>query len=117
MAWDKTRPVPWKRLIRDWVLYIGIMTAIFLIAFRDRISSGLIVGLLISGPLFVVIGAALAKMGYQRKSLRELRAETAERTASQTAGAAGGSAARNRPAPTKRTSTGPSHRPSSKRKR
>ena len=38
MAWDKSRPVPWQRLIRDWLLYIGIMTAIFLVAFRGRSS-------------------------------------------------------------------------------
>jgi hypothetical protein len=116
MAWDKSRPVPWQRLIRDWVLYIGIMIVIFLVAFRDRISGGLIAGLLISGPLFVVVGAVLAKLGYQRKSLRELRAQTAERaTAAQPAGASGGGS-RAKPAPTKRTSTGPG-RPQAKRKR
>jgi len=116
MAWDKSRPVPWQRLIRDWLLYIGIMTAIFLVAFRDRISGGLFAGLLISGPLFVVVGAVLAKFGYQRKSLRELRAQTAERAAASQQASAVSSGSRGRPAPTKRTSTGP-RRPQSKRKR
>jgi len=117
MAWDKTRPVPWQRLIRDWLLYVGIMTAIFLVAFRDRISAGLVTGLLISGPLFVVIGAVLAKLGYQRKSLRDLRSQTAGRAVAPQRGAVVGSGSRTRPAPTKRTSTGPSRRPTSKRKR
>ena len=39
MAWDSTRPVPWRRLIRDWLLYVGVVIVIFLIIFRDRISS------------------------------------------------------------------------------
>ena len=25
MAWDATRPVPWKRLIKEWAIYAGIM--------------------------------------------------------------------------------------------
>jgi hypothetical protein len=118
MAWDSTRPVPWRRLVRDWVLYIGVMTVVFVVAFRDRISAGLVVGLLVSGPLFVAIGAVLAKLGYQRKTLRELRAQSTERAA---AAASTPAAVRarppSRPAPTKRTSTGPSRRPTSKRKR
>ena len=118
MAWDSTRPVPWRRLVRDWLLYLAIVLVIFLIVFRDRISSSLFIGLLISGPMFVVIGAVLAKLGYQRKTLRDLRAETAERAAVRgrptTTDQAG---PRNKPAPTKRTAAGPGRRPSSKRKR
>jgi hypothetical protein len=118
MAWDRTRPVPWERLVRDWVLYIGVMTVIFLVAFRDRISAGLVAGLLVSGPLFVAIGAVLAKLGYQRKSLRELRAQSAERAAAAASvPSVARSGPRGRPAPTKRTSTGPTHRPTPKRKR
>jgi hypothetical protein len=119
MAWDSSRPVPWKRLIRDWVLYIGIMTVVFLIIYRDRISPGLFSGLLISGPMFLVIGAVLAKFGYVRKTMKDLRAEAATKAAAkQSTPASGGSAAgaRPRPAPTKRTSGG-SNRPSSKQRR
>ncbi|MGD9997541.1 MAG: hypothetical protein AB7L17_06805 [Ilumatobacteraceae bacterium] len=114
MAWDSSRPVPWQRLVRDWLLYVGIMLLIFLIVFRDRMSVGLVSGLLVSGPLFVGIGALLAKFGYQRKTLRDLRAERETRVTRPTQAA---STARSRPAPTRRTSTGPRHRPSSKRKR
>lgn len=116
MAWDATRPVPWRRLIRDWLLYVGIMTAVFLIVFRDRLSAGLFTGLLVSGPLFVAVGAVLAKFGYQRKTLRDLRAESSARSTATTATTAG-TASRPKPAPTKRTSTGPSRSSGSKRKR
>jgi hypothetical protein len=118
MAWDSSRPVPWKRLVRDWVMYVGIMTVVFLIVYRDRITPGLFAGLLISGPMFVVIGAVLAKFGYSRKTMKELRAESATRAAEKQAATAstttGGS--RPKPAPTKRTSGG-SNRPSSKQRR
>jgi hypothetical protein len=118
MAWDPSRPVPWKRLVRDWVLYVGIMTVVFLIVYRDRITPGLFAGLLISGPMFVVIGAVLAKFGYARKTIKDLRVESAARAAEKqttTASAtAGGS--RPKPAPTKRTAGG-SNRPSSKQRR
>ena len=34
MAWDSSRPVPWNRLIREWLIYAAIMSAVFLIFFR-----------------------------------------------------------------------------------
>ena len=54
MAWDSTRPVPWKRLIRDWLLYVGIMVVVFAGRHRrppdgGRCSSACSV----SGPLYV----------------------------------------------------------------
>ena len=106
MAWDSTRAVPWQRLIRDWLLYIGIMAAVFVFVYRDDLSTGPFVGLLVSGPLFLVVGAVLAKFGYTRKTMRDLRAEgDAKRAAA--AAVAEAPKTRTRPAPTRRTSTGP----------
>ena len=108
MAWDSTRPVPWRRLVRDWLMYAAIMAAVFLLFFRDDLTAGPFIGLLISGPIFVALGALLAKFGYQRKTLRDLRAETAAREqAAAATSSSGGGGQRQRPAPTKRTSTGP----------
>ena len=114
MAWDSNRPVPWKRLIKEWAIYAGIMAVILIIFFRD---GGRLVpilgGLLISGPIYFLFGAVLAKFGYQRKTLSEMRTPRA---------APGGPAesaepgVRAKPAPTRRTSTGPSNRPRSKRR-
>ena len=108
MAWDSTRPVPWQRLVRDWSIYVGLMSIVFVVLYRDRLSAGPFIGLLISGPLFVVFGAVLAKFGYQRKSFRQLRSETAERQRTEAATSSPDATVRSRPAPTKRTSTGPS---------
>ena len=114
MAWDATRPIPWRRLIREWLIYVGLMAAIFLIFMRDTSLIGLMSGLLISGPLYILFGAVLAKFGYTRKTMKQLRTETPER-----AGTPNSSAVIDGPkpkaAPTKRTSGSTSGRPGGQR--
>ncbi len=117
MAWDATRPVPWTRLLREWLLYAGIMAVVFLFVLRDDLSVGPFLGLAASAPLYLVVAGVLAKFGYQRTTLKQLRAETAARAEAKAAaagtgaGRSGGTTGRTRPAPTRRTSTGPSNRP------
>jgi len=106
--------VPWARLIKEWAIYAGIMAVILIVVFRD---GGRLVpilgGLFVSGPIYLAFGAVLAKFGYQRKTLGELRTPRASpRGAAEPAEPA----ARAKPAPTRRTSTGPSNRPRSKRR-
>jgi hypothetical protein len=107
--------VPWKRLIKEWAIYAGIMAVILMVVFRDggRLLP-ILGGLLVSGPIYFVFGAVLAKFGYQRKTLSELRTPRAAPRGSTTDSAE--PAARSKPAPTRRTSTGPSNRPRSKRR-
>jgi hypothetical protein len=112
MAWDSSRPVPWERLMREWVIYAAIMVAVFLVFFRDANLIGAITGILVSGPLYLGLGAVLAKFGYQRKSLKEMRTPRADAPTSAT----DERPARQAPAPTKRTSGG-RNRPTSKQKR
>jgi hypothetical protein len=114
VAWDATRPVPWKRLLKEWLIYAGIMGVILTVVFRDggRLLP-ILGGLLVSGPIYLAFGAVLAKFGYQRKTLAEMGTPRA----SSGGGAAGAAASsRARPAPTRRTSTGPRNRPRSKRR-
>ncbi len=120
MAWDSSRQVPWQRLIRDWLIYVAIMTVMLAIVARDRLDAGLFGGLLVSGPIFVLVGAVLAKLGYQRKTLKQLRRD-ADAKATERADAAGiarpiVSTSRSKPAPTRRTMGGGS-RPAQRRKR
>jgi len=107
MAWDRTRPVPWARLVRDWVLYVGIMCVVLLVVTSDDLRVAPFAGLLVSGPIFVAIGAVLAKFGYQRKTFRDLRAESAARARAR-AEPVSSAPVRQRPAPTRRTSGGSS---------
>jgi hypothetical protein len=116
MAWDSSRPVPWKRLVREWLIYVGIMAVLFLIFFRDDPLVGIFAGLLVSGPLYLLVGYVLAKFGYQRKTLRQARAEIDSTRASARSGGASsaGSPGRPKPAPTRRTGAG-SNRPGGRR--
>ena len=70
MAWDSSRPVPWQQLTRSWLIYVGVMGAVFLLFFRDRPTIGLFAGLLVSGPLYLAFGWVLAKFGYRPKLRR-----------------------------------------------
>ena len=125
MAWESSRPVPWRRLIREWMIYAAIMAAIFLIFVDEDNLIGAMVGLLISGPLYLVFGSVLAKFGYQRKSMKQLRAERADRadstdgrsTSTSKATSTATDAPRQRPAPTRRTSGGGrANRPGNRRR-
>jgi len=113
--------------MKEWVLYAAIMTGLFLLLFRDSNIIGAIAGVLISGPLYLLLGAVLAKFGYTRKTMKELRSERAEAGSNSGSGSGkgssdatssgdGGATARRAPAPTKRTSGG-TNRPTSKQKR
>ncbi len=122
MAWDANRPVPWQRLVREWMLYVGIMAVVFVIFFRNDGLIGILGGLLASGPLYLAFGYVLAKFGYQRKTLKELRAEPRpSRRSSDREGSSDTTTEaptmRAKPAPTKRTGGGTSGRPGGGRKR
>ena len=117
MGWDSSRPVPWRRMVREWLLYVAIMLVILLVFFRDRSPIGIVAGLLVSGPLYLGFGYLLAKLGYRRKSWRELRETTAAESAVD-ATTRSTAAASNRPKPVPTSRTGASStRPGPKRKR
>ena len=112
MGWDASRPVPWRRLAKEWVIYAGIMTVILAVLFRDGDRFVPILGgLLVSGPLYLALGYLLAKFGYQRRTLADLKTPRAATTAPGDEAAV----SRPRPAPTRRTSTGPNRARTKKR--
>ena len=109
MAWDASRPVPWNRLFKEWLIYSAILAVVFALVFRGNAFS-IVAGLIISGPIYLAFGYVLAKFGYQRKTLAEMRTPRATTTDPEPE-------ARRPPAPTRRTSGGSNRRPSSGRKR
>ncbi len=123
MGWDSSRPVPWDRMIREWLIYVAIMLVILLLFFRSTSLIGVIAGLLVSGPMYLGFGYLLAKCGYQRKSLAELRTERGERrderSSARSRAAADDEVAgpRPKPAPTRRTGGGTSRPGGARRKR
>ena len=117
MGWDNSRPVPWQRLIREWLVYAAIMSAVFVIFFRGGNVIGAIAGVLISGPLYLGFGAVMAKFGYQRQRLKDVRA-TSGNTAASSDSSSSDTTSRSKPAPTSRTAGGGSRpKSTSKRKR
>lgn len=115
VAWDPARPVPWQRLIREWLIYVAIMAVIFVALFRDRNLVGIFSGLLASGPIYMAFGYALAKLGYQRKTLKQLRSATpADRDPTEQHRSDG---PRPKPAPTSRTGGGARRSSGSRNKR
>jgi len=94
MAWDSSRPVPWQRLIREWLFYVAIMLVVLWFAVDEPF--GAIAGLLVSGPLYLIIGAVMAKFGYTRQRLRRAGAPAPAPSAER-------ATPRSRPAPTSRT--------------
>ena len=123
MAWDNSRPVPWKRLMREWVIYAAIMSVVFLFVFNDGNPAGAVAGVLVSGPMYLGLGWVLAKIGNQRKTMKEMR------TAQALTGDAGSASKRNKKsnddpdepvgrvvAPSSRTAGG-GNRPQSKKSR
>lgn len=116
MAWDSTRPVPWRRMVNEWLIYVAIMFVLFLFVFDNSSIVGVTAGLLVSGPLYLGFGYVLAKFGYRRKTLKELRAESAAKASSSKADEATPAGPKPKAAPTSRTGGGQS-RPGGKRKR
>jgi hypothetical protein len=119
MGWDSSRPVPWNRLIREWLIYAAIMSAVFVIFFRGDNVLGAIAGVLISGPLYLAFGSVMAKFGYSRTRLKGLRSTPAAEESEQPSTSSGGadrSTPRPRPAPTSRTAGG-GNRPKSSTRR
>jgi hypothetical protein len=108
--------------MKEWVLYAAIMTALFLLLFRDSNIVGAIAGVLISGPLYLVLGAVLAKFGYTRKTMKQLRTKRTDDSSGSGSGSesgrdtADGGGSERKPPPTRRTSGG-SNRPTAKQKR
>jgi hypothetical protein len=119
MAWDNSRPVPWQRLMREWLIYAGIMGVIFVFFFRDSNLIGALAGVFISGPLYLIFGSVLAKFGYQRKTMKELRSTSDEQPSKRSSknSAPSSDHPRSKPAPTSRTASGPNRPTSSKRRR
>jgi len=107
MGWDASRPVPWRRLTKEWLIYAAIMAVVFAVFFRDDNIVAILGGLVISGPLYLGLGWALAKFGYTRKTLGELGTPRAGSSSGSSAGTAVDTdSGRPRPAPTRRTSAG-----------
>jgi len=113
MAWNAANPVPWKRLTTEW-LVIGVVVALVSLLVTDNRSAGSYLTIVFGGVVYVVLGAVLSKFGYQRKTLKQIRADAAATPPRQVGRSSPVRAPR--PAPTSRTG-GANRRPQQKRRK
>ncbi len=114
MSWDSSRPVPWKRLTTEFALIAVVIVVISWVVSHNHKASNYI-AILLAGGVYLVFGAVLAKFGYARKSLKQMRVEAAAQPA-RVVGKVSAPSQRPKPAPTSRTSSGPSNRPQKKKR-
>ena len=110
MAWKSANPVAWKRLCIEWAV-IGTVVAVVSLVATDNRNAGSYLTILLGGFVYVAFGAVLAKFGYQRKTLKQSRAEAAAAPVRQV-GRSAPPSSKPRPAPTSRTSGGSNKGPS-----
>jgi hypothetical protein len=105
MAFDRNRPIPWARVLREAVVFI-VAGVVVLAVFLDEGGVGNYVGLVIGALLYVTFVATLSKFGYRRQTLGELRAASRAQHAARASRQAADAPPppRPKPAPTKRTS-------------
>jgi hypothetical protein len=105
--------VPWKRLSLEWSIVTLLIIAV-MFTFTDEREPEAYAGLLLGGTVYVLVGYALAKLGYQRVRLSQPLLRTNRPAAGP--GDTAQAARRAKPAPTRRTSTGPSQQARRKRR-
>lgn len=103
MGWDAARPVPWRRMSIEWAV-VSVAMLVITLGFYDSPVGEVISAIVLGGVVYLVVGYLSAKLGYQRASLRQLRAIRATRTPAATAQPR--PQPKPRPAPTKRTGGG-----------
>ncbi|MDO8391838.1 MAG: hypothetical protein Q7V57_15290 [Actinomycetota bacterium] len=103
MGWDSARPVPWKRFLKEGLLFSVGMSAVMYVFAGERDPASFI-GIVMGAVMYISVAGFLAKLGYVRTTLAEMRAEAASRPPRQTGkNTVAATSARPRPAPTSRT--------------
>jgi hypothetical protein len=131
VAFDATRPVPWKRLLTFVGIYSMIVLGLFAIIRPSQVTRS-VPGIVLGGTVALLLMAILTKFGWNPTMLRskqeiaEARAQRAAAKAKPPTSSSGKSSSRSggtatgedgaerprpKPAPTKRTSTGATNNP------
>jgi hypothetical protein len=109
MAWDVSRPVPWKRLVTPFLIYAGVATVLFSFFGKSNIG-GIVGGVLIGGMLYLGVAVIMVKFGWNPPSFgrqaREAGATTATRSTTTPAKTTAPERPRAKPSPTSRTNAG-----------
>jgi hypothetical protein len=108
MAFDASRPVPWKRLVTPFLIYAGVATVLFSFFGKSNIA-GIVGGVVMGGVLYLGVAVIMVKFGWNPPSFgRQAREESAAtaRSTTATAKAPPPDRPRSKPSPTSRTNAG-----------
>ena len=104
MRWDSARPVPWRRFLKEGLVFGLVMAGWFAVTGDAR--PGTFLGVGIGATFYVLISAFMAKLGHVRTTMKEMRAAAALAQQAKAAQTGATPAGRPRPAPTSRTGGG-----------
>jgi hypothetical protein len=105
MAWDSSRPVPWPKLLKLLLLYLVLVNAIIFLLGRRDYDVGVVLSTVLGGVIYLLVTVGMVKMGVDPFSFGKRRPRPAG-TASGASSTTTETAAKARPAPTKRTNAG-----------
>jgi hypothetical protein len=105
VAWDATRPVPWKRLVVPFLVYAGIALVAFSF-FGSSSLPGLAAGVMAGGALYIGIAVIMVKFGWNPPTFGRPSTTQADAPARASSKAAPADAPRSKPAATSRTNAG-----------
>jgi hypothetical protein len=109
MAFDRSRPVPWRPLLRWALITAAVLNVAFYLLNRDNYTVATPIASVMGAGMYLIMGAVLSKFGWQPAGLMGgIRPPTPERRTASTSEAtststAASGAPRRRPAATKRT--------------
>ena len=109
MAWDATRPIPWRRSMREAAIFLVIGgVALTLLVKHNQLGTylGLVIGMIFYVAFVAVLVEVRLPAAIDSRSARAPAGRHGRRPT-----AVGADRRAQRPAPTRRTSTGPSQRP------
>jgi hypothetical protein len=115
MAWDSSRRVPWRRVIKMYVMYAVAANIVLYLIDRKHYGVPTIIGIVLGGLFYTLLVVVMVKLGADpfrsfRRPPRPAAGTTARSTTrSSRQPAASVPGPRPRPAPTRRTASGPNH--------
>jgi len=104
VAWDATRPVPWRQLAVPFLVYALVVNGVF--AALGKWDPPIAVGTVLGGLMYLLVASVFVKFGwnppsFKRKPVSEAPPPEGSRTPGQAP-----AGPRQPPAPTKRTNAG-----------
>lgn len=78
MAWDSSRPIPWKQLLRLIAIFLVLFNAFLYFQLKSKYNLSTAAGTLLAGGAYLMFSIVLAKFGLDPVTQRARRLEAME---------------------------------------